>query len=269
MTVQSPVEPAPTPSTPPAKTGAGKGLGIAALVIAIVALTLCWVPIINNLAAVLGFVALILGVVSLIIASMRNGGKGLGIASSIIAVVAVVLVFVTQAAYVAAIDGVVAAMEDSADGESAASDKDLEQANDDSQVLGLGQGLEVGDYEVTVDAVNLDAAVEIAAANAYNDAAKGQYVLVEVGVTYNGNEEGDPWLDLNVELMGSDSRIYSSSSADAVVENPGFDVPTLTNGGSASYQVVFDVPAEAVADAKIRVTETFSFGDDAGIWATK
>lgn len=269
MTVQSPVDPITPPAAPPAKTGAGKGLGIAALVIAIVALTLCWVPIINNLAAVLAIVALILGIVSLVVATKRNGGKGLGIASGIIAVVAVSLVFVTQAAYVAAIDEVVAAIEDSADGESAASDKELEQANDDSQVLGLGQERDLGDYSVTVAAVNLNAAEQIAAANPFNDSAAGQYVLVDVEVTYTGSEEADPWIDLNVELMGADARIYSTSSSDAVVERSGFDLPTLTSGGSGSYQVVFDVPAEAVENAKVRVTETFSFGDDAGIWTAK
>jgi hypothetical protein len=31
---------------------------------------------------------------------------------------------------------------------------------------------------------------------------------------------------------------------------------------------VFDVPAEAVTDAKVRVTELLSFDDAAGLWAT-
>lgn len=269
MSIQSPTDPSPTPGAPVAKTAAGKGLGIAALVIAIVALTLCWVPIINNLAAVLGFVALILGIVSLVIAAKRRGSKGLGIASSIIAVVAIVLVFVTQSAYVAAIDDIVEAIEDSADGESAASEKDVEQASDESLISAMGESVEIGEYAVVISAVNLDAAAKIAAANQFNDEAVGQYVLVDVEVTYNGSEEGDPWVDLHVELMGSDARIYDSSSTTASVERSGFDVPTLTNGGAGSFQVVFDVPAEAVADPKIRVSETFSFNDDAGIWLTK
>jgi len=47
------------------------------------------------------------------------------------------------------------------------------------------------------------------------------------------------------------------------------DVPTLAKGGKGSYQVVFDVPAEAVADAKIRMSETLSFTDDSVLWAAK
>ncbi|MDR7358106.1 hypothetical protein [Paeniglutamicibacter sulfureus] len=40
-------------------------------------------------------------------------------------------------------------------------------------------------------------------------------------------------------------------------------------GGKGSHQVVFDVPAEAVTDAKVRVAETISLDDEAGLWATK
>lgn len=263
-----PQMPAPAPA-PVAKSSAGKGLGVAALVIGIVALCLCWVPIANNFAAVLGFIALVLGVISLIIASKKNGGKGLGIASTVIAVVSIVLVFVTQAAYVKALDELSATIEDASDGEVAASDEVLEQAQDPAQALGLGQSAGIGEYTVSVDAVNLEADKEIAAANPFNEKPEGQYVLVDLTTEFNGAEEGDPWIDLTVELVGSDSRIYSTTSSMAVTEHPATDVPTLTAGGEGSYQLAFDVPAAAVEDAKIRVTETLSFKDESGLWATK
>lgn len=269
MSVGTPLEPAPNPQFRPAKSTAGKGLGIAALVIAIVALTICWVPIVNNFAAVLGFIALILGVISLIIASKKRGSKGLGIASSVIAIVAIVLVFVTQVAFVKALDDVSAAIEDSADGEVAAPQKVIEEANDESKVLKLGEATNVGEYSVNVSAVNLDADSAIAKANAFNEKAEGQYVVVDLSVVYNGDEEGDAWIDLSPELVGADSRIYSTTSAMAVPAKPATDVPTLTKGGKGVYQVVFDVPAEALKDAKIRVSELISFNDASGIWATK
>ncbi|WP_404289840.1 DUF4190 domain-containing protein [Glutamicibacter arilaitensis] len=269
MTAGTPLEPAPNSQVPPAQTNAGKGLGIAALVIAIVALTICWVPIVNNFAAVLGFVALILGIISLAIASKRRGSKGMGIAASVIAIVAIVLVFVTQAAYAKALDGVSAAIDDAADGEVAAPEKVIEQASDESQVLKLGEAATIGEYSVNVSAVNLEADNIIAKANTFNEKAEGQYVLVDLSVVYNGEEEGDAWIDLSPELLGSDSRIYSTTSSMAIAPKPATDVPTLTKGGKGAYQVVFDVPADALTDAKIRVTETLSFDDEAGLWATK
>ena len=252
---------------PTPKTGAGKGLGIAALVVAIVALLLSWVPIINNFAAFLGFVSLALGIVSLVIAAKRHGGKGLGIAASVISVVAIVLVFVTQAAYVKAIDDIAAAVEDGSDGERAATEEVQEAAA--AEALALGARAEVGEYSVVVNSVNLEADKEIAAANDFNEPADGQYVLAELTVEYTGSEEGDPWIDLSPELVGSDARIYSTTSCSAVVPQPSTDVPTLAGGGTGTYEVCFDVPEAAVADAKIRVTETISFTDDAAIWATK
>jgi hypothetical protein len=269
MSLETPLEPGAHAPVPPAKSNAGRGLGVAALVIAIVALLLCWVPIVNNFAAFLGFVALVLGVFSVVIAAKRRGSKGMGIASSIIAIVAIVMVFVTQAAYVKAIDGVAAAIEDSADGETAAPAKVVEQAADESKVLKIGEATTIGEYSVNVSAVNLDADAVIAKANPFNDKAEGQYVLVDLSVVYNGEEEGDAWLDLSPELVGADARIYSTASSMAVAPKPATDVPTLTKGGKGVYQVVFDVPAEAVTDAKIRVTETISFDDEAGLWATK
>lgn len=269
MSLETPFEQVPHPPVPPAKSNAGKGLGIAALVIAIVALTLCWVPIVNNFAAFLGFVALILGVISLVIAAKRRGSKGMGIASSIIAIVAIVMVFVTQAAYVKALDGVSAAIEDASDGEIAAPEKVIEQAADEAQVLKIGEATSIGEYSVNVSAVNLDADAVIAKANTFNEKAEGQYVLVDLSVVYNGEEEGDAWIDLSPELVGADARIYDTATSMAVAPKPATDLPTLTKGGKGTYQVVFDVPAAAVTDAKIRVTETLSFDDESGLWATK
>lgn len=193
----------------------------------------------------------------------------MGIASSIISIVAIILVFATQAAYVKAIDEVANDIADASDGEVAAPVEVIEQAKDESQVLALGEAATVGEYSVNVSAVDLDAGAEIAKANEFNEKAEGQYVLVDLSVVYNGDEEGDAWLDLNPELVGSDASIYSTGSATVIPAKPGMDLPTLANGGKGSYQVVFDVPAEAVEDAKIRVSETISFSDESVLWATK
>ena len=269
MSIHTPMDPGTPAPSPAPKSTAGKGLGVAALVIAIVALVLCWVPIVNNLAAVLGVIALVLGIVSLVIALKRNGSKGLGISSSIIAVVAIVLVFLTQAFYVKAIDEIAEGVQDAADGEVAAPAEVVEQAADETQVLALGTAATVGEYSVNVSSVDLDAGKAIAKVNEFNEKAKGQYVLVDVSVVYNGDEEGDAWLDLSPELVGSDASIYDTSTAMVVTAKPVSDAPTLTKGGKASYQVVFDVPAEAVSDAKIRMSEGLSFSDDSKLWATK
>src|SRR3954470_3833353 len=85
----------------------GSGLAIAALVLGIIAVLLCWVPIVNNFAAILAVVGLALGIPALI--SARRGkrtGSGLAVASVILSVLALVGVVATQAFYSSVIDDV-------------------------------------------------------------------------------------------------------------------------------------------------------------------
>ncbi|GAA3711759.1 hypothetical protein GCM10022377_26480 [Zhihengliuella alba] len=237
--------------------------------VAIVAICLSAVPIVNNVAAVLGVIALALGIASLVIAAKRNGGKGLGIASSLIAVVAIVVVFVTQAFYVSVLDEAGAAMDQAIEqaetGERAATEEE-QAATAPAEANPLGATAAVGDYQVTVDAVNPDAGEAIAAVNEFNEPATGQYVLAELTVTYEGAEEGTPWLDLSIELAGSDARIYSTTTCTAVLEKNSVEQPNLARGGSTSYQVCFDVPAEAVHGAALRVGAALDFNGESVAW---
>ncbi|WP_205163747.1 hypothetical protein [Arthrobacter roseus] len=71
-------------------THAGRGLGIAALVVALVALLLCWIPFVNNLSVILGAIAVLLAIGSLFQASWAKGNKWWGVLSFIIAVTAMI-----------------------------------------------------------------------------------------------------------------------------------------------------------------------------------
>src|SRR3954471_7986239 len=164
----------------------GSGLAIAALVLGIIAVLLCWVPIVNNFAAILAVVGLALGVPALI--SARRGkrtGSGLAVASVILSVLALVGVLATQAFYSSVIDDVANNIHrPEADASAPA-----------AAVLPLGQPGQLNEYTVTVDRVTPNGNGLVAAANQFNDPPTGQYVLVGLTVTYNGADEGDPGLD--------------------------------------------------------------------------
>lgn len=254
--------PQPAPS---GNKSAGKALAITALCLAIVSLLLCWVPIVNNLVFFLGLLALGFAIPALIISvKKRSKAKGMSVAALVIAVVSLVGVLASQTMYVSMLDGIGKSIEDSADGVIEAP-KDAKKADVGAQALGATA--KVGtDYQVAVRAVNLNAGDAIAAASPYNQAAKGQYVLIDVAVKYVGAKEGNPWIDLGVKLIGSDARQYSSTTCTATVEKPGTSVPTLENSGTGDFQVCMDVPAEALADAKVFVEPTFSFKDDQRVY---
>ena len=251
---------------PAGHQNAGKGLAITALCLAIVSLLLCWVPIVNNLVFFLGLLALGFAIPALVISvKRRSKSRGMSIAATVIAVIALVGVFASQAMYSSMLDDISKSIEDGADGVVDVAPKDQEKA--DAAPLAMGTASKVGDeYEVSVTGVNLNAGDAIAAVNEYNQPAKDQYVLVDIAVKYVGAEEGDPWIDLGVKLVGSDARQYSSSTCTALVEKQGTSVPTLENGGTGEYQVCMDVPAAATADAKIFIEPLFSLSNNQRVY---
>lgn len=244
----------------PVNPEAGKGLAITALVIGIVSLLLCWVPFVNNLVFVLGLIGLGFAIPALVISvKNRSRAKAMSIAALVLVVLSLVGVLATQAFYGAVIDDVAESIEDGADGVVDSSDQEQKAAED---ALAIGTAATVGDYSVTVTGVNTNAGDLIAAVNPYNAAPQGQYVLVDLAVEYTGDGEGNPWVDLSTKFIGADARQYDPSTCSVVLENENYDVPTLEKGGMADFQVCMDVPAEALADAKVFVEPTFAWDDE-------
>lgn len=135
----------------------------------------------------------------------------------------------------------------------------------------LGETATIGDWTVAVTEVDTDATAEVLSFNEFNEQpSNGIYVLVSVDATYEGDAEGDAWLDLELGLQGADARQYASYDCSAVVEPSFTEEPTVTNGGSVSGKVCFDVPAEALeGDWTVFVEDLFSFtGDGKAHWAT-
>ncbi|MDR0501618.1 MAG: DUF5067 domain-containing protein [Coriobacteriales bacterium] len=89
----------PAAASQPAQGNKGKGLGIAAMVLGILAVPPAFIPLINILSFPLAIVGLILGIVAIILAKGGKGPKGFGIAGAILSAVALI---VTIAMYASA-----------------------------------------------------------------------------------------------------------------------------------------------------------------------
>lgn len=86
-----------------------KGLSASAivgLVVGIIAILLSWVPIVNNFAAILGVIGVVFGIVGIVATRSkgRRRGKALAIAATVLSVISIVIVLVTQSSYGKAID---------------------------------------------------------------------------------------------------------------------------------------------------------------------
>lgn len=269
---------------PPPREQRGKAVTITALILAGIALILCWIPIVNNAVFFLGLIAVVLAVIALVITLRgRSTMRGMAVASLVVGVLSLVGVLATQALYTSVLDGVSGAVSgsnengNSTGGTSSSGSKTTEAptpspvAGSASKPLAIGTAAAVGDeYRVAVTSVKLNANAEVLAANQFNDAPTGQYVLVQVSVTYVGAKEGNPWIDLSETFVGTDARQYDASDCGAVVDQGDMDVPTLEKGGKATYQLCMDVPKAAIEGGKIFLEETISFNDRSRVyWAIR
>ena len=80
-------------------------MGVASLVLGIIALLTSFLPFINNASALLAFLGTIFGIVGLV-ATVRGtrAGKGMAIAAVVVNVIALIIVVASQSAYSAAIE---------------------------------------------------------------------------------------------------------------------------------------------------------------------
>jgi hypothetical protein len=256
---------APPPHAPAEK---GAGLAIASMVLGIIALLLSWIPIINNLAAVLAVVGLGLGIPALLRA--RKGtheGRGMAVAGLVTSVVAIVVVIATQAFYSDVIDEVERELErdtsSSAPSDPVSEDEPSDgSAEESGDAVPLGTPATIGDYDVSVDSVLLDANAVVAGANQFNDPPTGQYVLATLTVTYNGTDGGMPGMDLTAVFHGSDARQYSDSECSAVTPDDSMEAPTLNPGGVDTFEFCMDVAPAALEGGRLSVEPTFSWDSD-------
>lgn len=252
---------------PPTK---GAGLAIASMVVGIIALLLSWIPIINILAAVLAVVGLGLGIPALIRARKGTArGTGMAITGLVTSVLAIVLVIATQLLFVKALDEAGVSLEEAieeAEGGAAADPSPEEEVGVAPEAVPLGVAAQVGDYEVTVDSVELDANATVAAANEFNEPPTGQYVILQLTATYLGEDEGQPGWDLTAVFHGSDARQYADGECSAVLPDDAMDAPTLNTGGTDTFQFCLDVPPAAIEGGQLSIEPTMTFDSDAAVF---
>lgn len=253
-------------------TGSGKGLAMTALGVAIVSLLLCWIPIVNNAVFFLGVIGLVLAAIAYRRARQGKAeGRGMAFAAILISALSLIGVLATQAYYGSVLDSVGEAIQSgSTESGSKASDSDKKQA-DEAEILPIGETAKVGsEYTVAVTKVNLNAD-DVLARNEFNDRPKkGRYIIITLDVTYTGNDEGDPWGDLEGTFVGSDARQYDSSACEATPPDSGYEVPTLNSGGKAKFKACFDVPPNAIDGGKLFIDELASFDKKSRVyWAIR
>lgn len=106
----------------------------------------------------------------------------------------------------------------------------------------------VGDEKITVTlgAANWDATSVVLGENEYQDppADGSVFVIVPVTVGYSGPDSVLPWIDLDVTFLADNGRSYEDTFA--IIPDDLMDVADIYDGGTATGNVLFELPADQV-----------------------
>ncbi|MCC9194460.1 hypothetical protein LOC59_12500 [Arthrobacter sp. zg-Y916] len=254
----------PPPATP------GKGLAIAALVLAILAVLICWIPFLNFVSFPLAIVALGLGIPALIKGNKaRNVAKPLSIAALTVAALSIVTAIVVNTVVVDSLRDAglwesesetgtesFTEVEDYSEELTEAEKEDYSYQFTDSYISDIaaepanaaGEEVTVGDYTVTLVELDRDAAAEVQERDPQAGAPDYNYVLARFTAVYNGTGDGRPWLDLPPELIGTDSRLYTVMGCSSGLGQRSIDQELLSKGDTVTVEACFDVPDTALGE---------------------
>ncbi len=263
-------------------------LGIISLVCAIIGFVFACIPGALIVGWVLLPIAFILSLVSLFLKGKKKGAGVAGLIISIVGTIVGVVVFLTVVA--TAFDDATSggdfdystpaqpatstpASPDATNTPSSATAEPTAEESAEAEAPSPGEGTRTnplpigstfsqGDWEVTVNDVNLDATDEVMAENMFNEEpAEGDvYILVNVTVKYLGNDsEGAyPYVDVSYVTAGGNTR--ESYDTFAVAPDPLSDANTLYHGAEESGNVVLAAPNDSVEEGTLAISAGF-FGD--------
>src|SRR5688500_16599680 len=113
----------------------------------------------------------------------------------------------------------------------------------------VGDTVRIADWDATVTKVTTKLSMRtVTAWNQFNEKpTNGQYVLIDYSAVYKGSARSDDAsMALTWNFGGSDGVVYDAASIVTRADNE--EWPTVARtGGKIKSQVVFDVPAKAVA----------------------
>ncbi len=210
---------------------------IVALVLGIVAIVMSWMPIINNLAFVIGIIGLIVAIVGVVgVLRGKKAGKVLAIVALVVNIAALAIVLGTQSMYSAAIDDAVNGPSATSTSQQSDAAGDADDANDAANSAADAKSFTDLKVGTSVDLENgLSVSVDDVQTGLKN--YDGSEVMgVQVTYTNNGDKSADynPYDWKGEDAKGAQEDMVYYSEADNAL-NSG----TLAAGGSVSGTVYF------------------------------
>jgi len=259
-------------------------VGLIALIAAIVGAVFAVIPGAFGIGWILLPIAFILSIISLF---MKDQKRGQGIAALIISIVGTVIGFIVFFAVAASSveeafnddleiqspvedgDEAAPAVEDEESGAPVENNESAEDAEESGEEgardnpLPLGATVTDGDWEVTLNSVELNATDAVLAENPLNEEpAEGNgYIMANVTATYLGDDPaGDEPAGVRVEYVSAEGNSFDSTANMVIVPEYFNRSETLYEGASATGNFGVEVPMDDIENGNILLSPTM-FGD--------
>ena len=268
-----------TEMRPPAQERKSRNtLGLIALITAIVGAVFAVIPGAMIIGWILLPIAFVLAIISLF---MKDQKRGQGIAALIISIVGTVIGFLVF--FVVMASSVDEAFNDDVQVEAPVSDGDEaaeqdetpaeadEQNNDETSAeegtrdnpLPLGSAIRSGDWEVTLNSVDLNATEAVLSENPLNDEPEegNGYITANVTATYLGDDPaGETPAGVRVEYVSASGNSFDTTASMVIVPNYFNRSETLYEGASTTGNFGVEVPLEDIEHGQILLSPSM-FGD--------
>ncbi|TGD30811.1 hypothetical protein EB835_11400 [Brevibacterium sp. S22] len=234
-------------------------MGIIAFIVAVVGFIFACVP----GALIVGWVLLPAAFLLSIISFFLKGKKGFSIAALIISVVGtivgiLVFFFVVASSFDEAFSDEVSADTPVQEADSAAVEEggDAGEEGTRENPYAIGTKISTDDWDMTITDVTLDATDEVLAENEFNEApdSGNQYMLIDVELTYKGDEPGGEMPMSTVEYVTSGGNTFDGLDDMVVAPNALDEMENLYNGASASGSVAIQIPTEDAESGVLAVS---------------
>ena len=241
-------------------------MGIIAFVVAVVGFIFACVP----GALIVGWILLPIAFLLSIISFFLKGKKGFSIAALIISVVGtivgiLVFFFVVAASFDEAFSDDVSADAPAQEADSAVVEdgEDSAEEADDAAEEGtrenpyaIGTKIRSDEWDMTITGVTLDATDEVLAENEFNEDPESgnQYMVVDVELTYKGDEPGGAMPMSTVEYVSAGGNTFDGLDDMVVAPNELDQLENLYNGASTSGSVAIQIPTEDAESGVLAVS---------------
>jgi hypothetical protein len=235
----------------------GNGLGVAALIVGVIALIGSWIPFLNVVSLVFAIVALLLAICGIIVGAVKKRTKGSAIAGLILAIISIIIFAGMTAATVAVVDELTHPSSPSSGTNSSVATKQA----DENTITALGMPTSTAKFEITVNGSSTTERIDNGDFMHYEPDAGNVYAVVNITLK-NISNQMESFDNSDFQLLSLDGNIKYSPTSIMITsgEETFFWMDSMNPGLSKTGNVVFELPQGIdLSTLKMQYNDTWSF----------